>query len=71
MGRPTTCSGDMYPYFPFSVPAWVFDSRRCACAMPKSPSFTSPRFEMKMFDGEMSRCTICIGLPSMSRALCA
>ena len=29
--------------------------------MPKSPSFTSPRFEMKMFDGEMSRCTICIG----------
>ena len=30
-------------------------------AMPKSPSFTSPSRETKMFPGETSRCTISSG----------
>ena len=39
---PRHCSGDMYPIFPFIVPAVVSWLRVAAFAMPKSVSFTAP-----------------------------
>ncbi len=42
MGRPRTCSGDMYPNLPLRMPACVFDALPAALAMPKSISLISP-----------------------------
>ena len=49
--RPRICSGAMYGAFPETISS---SGESTVCAMPKSPSFTSPRFEIKMFDGPTS-----------------
>ena len=50
-GRPTTCSGDMYPSLPLSCPASVRGSTSVARAMPKSVSFTAPERSMSTLPG--------------------
>ena len=44
------------------VPVWL--TRPPALTMPKSVSFTSPRYEMRMLAGETSRWTISSGRPA-------
>ena len=61
------CSGEMYANLPRTAPPWVAsDSARFA--MPKSVSLTSPARDSSTFDGDTSRCTSDIGLPSGARA---
>ena len=71
IGRPMTCSGDMYPSFPRTWPSSV----RCRCvahlAMPKSVSFTCPDDVRRMLAGLTSRWTKPSGSPSASHRRCA
>ena len=46
----------MYAYFPLRTFPNVTSASRVALAMPKSVSLTSPKREMRMFEGLMSRC---------------
>ena len=63
---PRICSGLMYAGVPNAASASLFGvrtsgssalGRRSRCAIPKSTSFTSPRFETSTFAGFTSRCT--------------
>ena len=63
MAAPVACSGDMYATLPLMTPAAVCSRLRCALAMPKSASFTSPCSLMSTLLGLMSRWTMPSGLP--------
>ena len=52
---PSPCSGDMYATLPLMTPAAVCSRLRCAFAMPKSVSFTSPWSLISTLFGLMSR----------------
>src|SRR5262249_38539858 len=56
--RPCAASGDRYENLPFTTPGSVSSTWLAALARPKSTSFTSPIFEMRMLGGEMSRWTM-------------
>ncbi len=62
---PLTCSGAMYPNFPFRIPVAVF-SLVVAFAMPKSPILTSPSNDRSTFEGETSRWMMPSGAPSVA-----
>ena len=64
---PRTCSGDMYPAVPSTVPGIVATAvTACGCASigsvsfarPKSRIFARPSVVTKMFSGLRSRCTM-------------
>ena len=71
IGLPHACSGDMYWNLPLSAPDCVLEAFEAALAIPKSQSLTSPSYEMRMFCGETSRCTMLSSWPSASRWRCA
>ena len=64
------CSGEMYANLPRTAPPCVA-SCSARFAMPKSVSLTSPARDSSTFDGDTSRWTSDIGLPSGARAVCA
>src|SRR5690242_15252844 len=69
-GSLRACSGEMYANLPRTAPPCVAsDSARFA--MPKSVSFTSPARDSSTFDGDTSRWTSAMGLPSGPRDTCA
>ncbi len=56
---------------PFTIPTCVLLTRRFDFTMPKSDSFTSPGSDTMTLLAEMSRWTIPIGEPTLSRCSCA
>ena len=61
---PRSCSGDMYGYFPLTVPVRVLDEAPTALAIPKSRTLTTPSGVTSRFCGDTSRWTTLVTRPS-------